>query len=136
MDSTEKTRSIPRHIAMIMDGNGRWAKKRGSIRLAGHRAGAETVRRRAVATVRITHQEEAPIRSLPDTEGKMDINRATAEDLQAVSGIGPALAQRILDEREARKGFHFLEELMDVSGIGEKRYEALSALFYCPVSAP
>ena len=45
MDSTEKTRSIPRHIAMIMDGNGRWAKKRGSIRLAGHWAGAETVRR-------------------------------------------------------------------------------------------
>ncbi len=45
MDSTEKTRSIPHHIAMIMDGNGRWAKKRGNIRLAGHRAGAETVRR-------------------------------------------------------------------------------------------
>ena len=98
--------------------------------------GAEAVRSRAVTTSRITHQDEAPIRSLPDTEGKMDINRATAEDLQAVSGIGPALAQRILDEREARKGFHFLEELMDVSGIGEKRYEALSALFYCPISAP
>jgi undecaprenyl diphosphate synthase len=45
MDSTETTRQIPRHIAMIMDGNGRWAKNRGKIRLAGHRAGAETVRR-------------------------------------------------------------------------------------------
>ncbi len=44
MDSTE-TRQVPRHIAMIMDGNGRWAKNRGKIRLAGHRAGAETVRR-------------------------------------------------------------------------------------------
>ncbi len=98
--------------------------------------GAETVRSRAVATARITHQEEAPIRSLPDTEGKMDINQATAEDLQEVSGIGPALAQRILDERDARSGFHFLEELMDVSGIGEKRYEALSALFYCPMPEP
>ena len=39
------TRQIPRHVAMIMDGNGRWAKNRGKIRLAGHRAGAETVRR-------------------------------------------------------------------------------------------
>ena len=39
------TRQVPRHIAMIMDGNGRWAKKRGRIRLDGHRAGAETVRR-------------------------------------------------------------------------------------------
>ena len=45
MDSTDKTRQVPRHIAMIMDGNGRWAKKRGHIRLDGHRAGAETVRR-------------------------------------------------------------------------------------------
>ena len=36
---------IPRHIAMIMDGNGRWAKERGLPRTEGHRAGAETVRR-------------------------------------------------------------------------------------------
>jgi len=34
----------PRHIAIIMDGNGRWATKRGEIRSAGHKAGAETVR--------------------------------------------------------------------------------------------
>ena len=35
---------IPRHIAIIMDGNGRWAKERGLPRLQGHRAGAESVR--------------------------------------------------------------------------------------------
>ncbi|MFT3990455.1 MAG: isoprenyl transferase [Luteolibacter sp.] len=35
---------IPRHIAIIMDGNGRWAKERGKPRLFGHRAGAESVR--------------------------------------------------------------------------------------------
>ena len=35
---------IPRHIAIIMDGNGRWAKQRGLPRLEGHRAGAESVR--------------------------------------------------------------------------------------------
>jgi len=35
----------PRHIAIIMDGNGRWAKQRGLPRAAGHRAGAETVRK-------------------------------------------------------------------------------------------
>jgi undecaprenyl diphosphate synthase len=35
---------IPRHIAIIMDGNGRWAKERGHPRLEGHRAGAESVR--------------------------------------------------------------------------------------------
>ena len=38
---------LPRHIAIIMDGNGRWAKQRGLPRTAGHKAGAETFRRTA-----------------------------------------------------------------------------------------
>ena len=37
--------SVPRHIAIIMDGNGRWAQQRGLPRLAGHRAGTENIRR-------------------------------------------------------------------------------------------
>jgi len=36
---------VPRHVAIIMDGNGRWAQKRGLPRVAGHKAGAEAVRR-------------------------------------------------------------------------------------------
>lgn len=36
--------SVPRHIAVIMDGNGRWAKQRGKNRLSGHKAGIEAVR--------------------------------------------------------------------------------------------
>lgn len=36
--------NIPRHIAIIMDGNGRWAKARGQVRTFGHRAGAETLK--------------------------------------------------------------------------------------------
>ena len=36
---------LPRHIAIIMDGNGRWAKRRGLPRTAGHAAGSETFRR-------------------------------------------------------------------------------------------
>ena len=39
------TPNVPRHIAIIMDGNGRWAKQRGLPRNAGHKAGAETFRR-------------------------------------------------------------------------------------------
>lgn len=41
----ETSLSAPTHIAIIMDGNGRWAKKRGLPRTMGHRAGAETFRR-------------------------------------------------------------------------------------------
>ena len=39
--------NIPRHIAIVMDGNGRWARKRGLPRKAGHSAGSETFRRAA-----------------------------------------------------------------------------------------
>src|SRR5258707_11131887 len=40
---------LPRHIAIIMDGNGRWAQARGLPRIAGHRRGAEAVRRTVTA---------------------------------------------------------------------------------------
>lgn len=42
---SENTPHIPQHIAIIMDGNGRWASARGLPRLAGHRAGVEAVKR-------------------------------------------------------------------------------------------
>ncbi len=42
---------IPRHVAIIMDGNGRWARQRGLPRLAGHRAGTENLRRILEASV-------------------------------------------------------------------------------------
>jgi len=41
----EQLSVVPQHLAIIMDGNGRWARKRGLPRLAGHRAGTENVRR-------------------------------------------------------------------------------------------
>ncbi len=43
--STVANGEIPRHIAIIMDGNGRWARKRSLPRVAGHRAGVESIRR-------------------------------------------------------------------------------------------
>ena len=61
-------RTLPRHIAIVMDGNGRWAKKRGLPRTAGHAAGAETFRRIATATVslytpvRICHMRDGAFR--------------------------------------------------------------------------
>lgn len=45
--------SLPRHIAIIMDGNGRWAQARGLPRIAGHRRGAEAVRRTLTAAAEI-----------------------------------------------------------------------------------
>ncbi len=45
MTAGERDNRVPRHIAIILDGNGRWAKKRGLPRTAGHAAGAETFRK-------------------------------------------------------------------------------------------
>ena len=44
MDRQLDLKNIPRHVAVIMDGNGRWAKERGQIRLQGHLAGMEALR--------------------------------------------------------------------------------------------
>jgi undecaprenyl diphosphate synthase len=49
MNAAGAPRSLPRHIAIIMDGNGRWAQSRGLPRIAGHRRGAEAVRRTLAA---------------------------------------------------------------------------------------
>ncbi|GLR48595.1 polyprenyl diphosphate synthase [Sphingomonas astaxanthinifaciens] len=51
LPTTEAGPTIPRHVAIIMDGNGRWAAKRSLPRVAGHRAGAEAVRRTMQAAV-------------------------------------------------------------------------------------
>ena len=45
MSSVSDGTKVPRHVAIIMDGNGRWAKQRNLPRVAGHRAGAESLRK-------------------------------------------------------------------------------------------
>lgn len=54
---------------------------------------------------------------------KVNINKASAEDLQNINGIGPALANKIIAYREENGKFKNIEELKNVSGIGEKKYE-------------
>ncbi|MDR2183198.1 MAG: helix-hairpin-helix domain-containing protein [Clostridiales bacterium] len=52
-------------------------------------------------------------------DGLVNINTATSEQLQTLSGIGPVTAGNIISHREARGGFGAIEEIMNVSGIGE-----------------
>ena len=69
-----------------------------------------------------------------DTDGRMDINTASLQQLQLLPGIGESLAQRIIDYRTENGDFATIEDLMKVSGIGEKKIEALKP--YVKVGAP
>lgn len=57
---------------------------------------------------------------------RLDLNLADAHALDALPGIGPVLAERILRERRRRGGFQSIEELLSVPGIGPRLYERLS----------
>jgi competence ComEA-like helix-hairpin-helix protein len=66
---------------------------------------------------------------------RIDVNRATALQLQALPGIGPALAGRIIDHR-ARRPFARTEDLLDVSGIGPKTFVRIAPLIRAGPAPP
>jgi competence protein ComEA len=55
----------------------------------------------------------------------VDLNRATAQELEALPGIGAARAQAIVAERKRRGGFKSVDELVEVKGIGPANLEKL-----------
>ena len=61
----------------------------------------------------------------PTAPSIININTATVEDIQVLPGIGPLLAQRIVEYREENGPFETNGELMNVSGIGEKKLEEI-----------
>ena len=69
-----------------------------------------------------------PSRRLPTEPGPLDLNRATAQELTTLPGIGEVLAQRIVDYREAHGPFRSVDELIAVEGIGEGKLEKLREL--------
>ena len=55
----------------------------------------------------------------------ININTATAKELETLPGIGPALAKRIVEFREKRHGFRRIEELLAIPGISERKWRLL-----------
>lgn len=63
--------------------------------------------------------------ALRDSDGKININTASRSELMDLSGIGQTLAGRIVEYRDSHGPFSRIEDLTNVSGIGEKRFEAI-----------
>ncbi|GHU67769.1 hypothetical protein AGMMS49983_19440 [Clostridia bacterium] len=63
-----------------------------------------------------------------DAQGRVNLNTADTETLQLLNGVGPATAQKIIDYRNAHGQFKRIEDLMNVSGIGQKTFERLKGL--------
>lgn len=72
-----------------------------------------------------------PAQSLVEESGlaKVDLNKAGFRELVDMAGVSPFLAKRIIEYRDAHGPFRSLEELKEVKGIGEYRYEKLKGLF-------
>lgn len=71
---------------------------------------------------------EGQVATATTPDGRLDLNLATADDLQALPGIGPVTAERIISHREAIGGFSDVTQLMEVAGIGPTRFASLEPL--------
>ncbi len=55
----------------------------------------------------------------------LNLNTATVKDLEALPGVGPVLAKRIVEFRQKKGGFRRVEELLAVPGISERKWKAI-----------
>lgn len=121
------TTRLPRHIAIVMDGNGRWAKKRGLPRKLGHKAGAETFRKIATYCKEIgvqyltvyafsTENWKRPAEEIEaimnlleqyliEAIAKMEKDRVKMEFFGDLSVLSPKLQEQIAKARELSKQF-------------------------------
>ncbi|MDF2591142.1 MAG: competence protein ComEA helix-hairpin-helix repeat protein [Clostridia bacterium] len=68
------------------------------------------------------------VSSSPIKKNKLNINKASAQELDALPGVGPSIAQKIVEYRSSKGGFKSIEELNNVSGIGEEKYKDMKDL--------
>jgi competence protein ComEA len=66
----------------------------------------------------------------------VNLNTATAEQLTSIPGVGPKMAERIIEYRQKNGGFKKVEDLMNVSGVGEKSFLKMKPLITVAAARP
>ena len=139
---------IPRHIAIILDGNGRWAKKRGLPRTAGHAAGAETFRKIATYCKNIGVQyltvyafstenwsrPEEEVKSimklldkyLHEAIATMERDHIRMKILGDVSALSPSLRAEIMRFQVVMRGSRRISA--SITGAGRRSFRQRSAM--------
>lgn len=82
----------------------------------------------AAPTRSVPPQQRAPVVGGKQERLKLDLNRASAQEIEELPGIGPVLAERIVDYRKSGKTFRTVDDLRAVKGIGKKKFERIRAL--------
>ena len=78
----------------------------------------------------------APPKPTATAVAPVNLNTATAEQLATIPGVGPKMAERIIDYRQKNGGFKKVEDLMNVSGVGEKSFLKMKPLITVTTAKP
>ena len=83
----------------------------------------------ALGAITLSAQAKAPApKPAATAAAPVNLNTATAEQLATIPGVGPKMAERIIDYRSKNGGFKKVEDLMNVSGVGEKSFLKMKPL--------
>ena len=91
----------------------------------------------ALSAPAMSAQSKAPApKSTATAAAPVNLNTATAEQLATIPGVGPKMAERIIDYRQKNGGFKKIEDLMNVSGVGEKSFLKMKPLITLTTPKP
>jgi competence ComEA-like helix-hairpin-helix protein len=107
-------------VSILVGGTVRWAKR-------SRPTFALTLADRPAIGVGDSSEDERSVGGVQEC-ARIDLNSATVWELDCLPGIGPTLAQRIIDYREDHGGLSVPEEVMNVSGIGQAKYDQIKDL--------